>query len=595
MAGRANVVTVSAKLLGGRQMQRETVGVGKDLKALGTDAKASGDSATLGGRGWSVFGKEHDKARKSTEKHHSVIKKGLSSVTGGMGGMLAGVGVAEIVGKGISEYKSAITEVQAAQSMGIGGTATETNDILSAYKARGIGAQQLAVSVKTLAKATYLAQQQEEAHAKKPTGVLGSKAAALDTLKLGGGVLGGKSATAQLNMVNAALTKLPPGMEKTRLATELFGRAGTKMLPLLVKGPLGISAVTTMMQKMLPSLGKGKKGMEEQEVASMKFEAGMKGITMVIGMQLMPVITSLMNAGVKLMTQMREGKGIWGEVGSVIKNVVGFFKSSKTAVDALVIAVGGFALAAVAVKAYAFAADVAKVATAAWTGAQWLLNAALDANPIGIVIVAVAALAAGLIYAYKKVTWFREAVNDTFTFIKTYWPLLAGIILGPFVFAVIEVIKHWGALESFVTSVPAKLAAAGKGMWSWMVTSAIDAVNVVIGAWDSLKFKLPEVAGIGGGSIGVPQVGKLSYPHMAEGGVIRAAGGVMVGERGPEWLTLPDAAQVTPLNQMSSQSGVNGGHWRNATGDLIVSVQMDRKEVGRAVVKQFNAETAREA
>ena len=46
--------------------------------------------------------------------------------------------------------------------------------------------------------------------------------------------------------------------------------------------------------------------------------------------------------------------------------------------------------------------------------AQWLLNAAMTANPIGIAVVAIAALTAGLVLAYKHIKPFREWVNKTF-------------------------------------------------------------------------------------------------------------------------------------------------------------------------------------
>ncbi|WP_407873787.1 NlpC/P60 family protein [Lactiplantibacillus plantarum] len=47
------------------------------------------------------------------------------------------------------------------------------------------------------------------------------------------------------------------------------------------------------------------------------------------------------------------------------------------------------------------------------TAAQWLFNAAMDANPIGIAVVAIGALVAGLVLAYKHIKPFREWVNKT--------------------------------------------------------------------------------------------------------------------------------------------------------------------------------------
>lgn len=60
-----------------------------------------------------------------------------------------------------------------------------------------------------------------------------------------------------------------------------------------------------------------------------------------------------------------------------------------------------------------------KIATAAWTAVQWLLNAALDANPIGVVVLAIAALVAGAIYAYKHFDWFHKAVDAAWQGIQT--------------------------------------------------------------------------------------------------------------------------------------------------------------------------------
>jgi len=75
--------------------------------------------------------------------------------------------------------------------------------------------------------------------------------------------------------------------------------------------------------------------------------------------------------------------------------------------------------AAAVLGTYAAVMGTVKLATAAWAGAQWLLNAAMDANPITLAVVAIAALVAGVIYAYKNIDWFRKAVDTAWNWIKT--------------------------------------------------------------------------------------------------------------------------------------------------------------------------------
>ncbi len=59
------------------------------------------------------------------------------------------------------------------------------------------------------------------------------------------------------------------------------------------------------------------------------------------------------------------------------------------------------------------------VATKAWTAVQWLLNVALDANPIGLVVMAVGALVAAVVYCWNKFAGFRA-------FLMAVWDTLKG-------------------------------------------------------------------------------------------------------------------------------------------------------------------------
>jgi hypothetical protein len=78
---------------------------------------------------------------------------------------------------------------------------------------------------------------------------------------------------------------------------------------------------------------------------------------------------------------------------------------AKVANFAFTIAING------AVLAYAAATGVARLATIVWTGVQWALNTALNANPIGLVVLAIAALVAAFVIAYNKSEAFRNVID----------------------------------------------------------------------------------------------------------------------------------------------------------------------------------------
>jgi hypothetical protein len=86
----------------------------------------------------------------------------------------------------------------------------------------------------------------------------------------------------------------------------------------------------------------------------------------------------------------------------------------------LALGVGASVLLAIgfASKVYAAGQAIVTGATAAWTAAQWLLNAALSANPIGLIILALAALVGALILAYRNSETFREIVSRALAIVK---------------------------------------------------------------------------------------------------------------------------------------------------------------------------------
>jgi phage-related protein len=65
------------------------------------------------------------------------------------------------------------------------------------------------------------------------------------------------------------------------------------------------------------------------------------------------------------------------------------------------------------------ATTVASAATKAWAAVQWLLNAAMSANPIGLIIGLIVGLVAVIILIATKTTWFQDAWRAAWGAIKT--------------------------------------------------------------------------------------------------------------------------------------------------------------------------------
>lgn len=103
-----------------------------------------------------------------------------------------------------------------------------------------------------------------------------------------------------------------------------------------------------------------------------------------------------------------------------------------------------------ALVAHGVAIAAVRVATLVWTGVQWLLNAALTANPIGLVIVAIAALVAAIVWVATKTTWFQTAWRATWEFLKMIGAWFAGPFAGFFVSAGNKIAGIWNWVTGVV-------------------------------------------------------------------------------------------------------------------------------------------------
>jgi len=105
----------------------------------------------------------------------------------------------------------------------------------------------------------------------------------------------------------------------------------------------------------------------------------------------------------------------------VFAKLADFVGDNTELVLALAAVIGGLS-AAIVVANFAMKAWAAAQAIA--TAAQWAFNVALSANPIGLVVIAVAALVAGLVILYNKVDWVRDMFKQ---FLKPLEKVMDGI------------------------------------------------------------------------------------------------------------------------------------------------------------------------
>lgn len=201
----------------------------------------------------------------------------------------------------------------------------------------------------------------------------------------------------------------------------------------------------------------------------------------------------------------------------------------------------------------------ASAASKAWAAAQWLLNAALTANPIGLIVLAIVAFIGIIVLAYNKIGWFRDLVNAAWSGIKTAisavvtwfqqtaWPILRtviGYVVGYYklLWTVFSTVVGWiigkgVALVGWFAGLPAKIGSAVSGLWDGLKNSFKAAVNWIIDAWNNLRLK------IGGQHIDLPfgqsfdipsiTLDTPNIPRLASGAIVqRRPGGILanIGE-----------------------------------------------------------------
>lgn len=192
----------------------------------------------------------------------------------------------------------------------------------------------------------------------------------------------------------------------------------------------------------------------------------------------------------------------------VLQTVADFAQEHTTLFLILGGVIAGVATAVLAYNAYL---KISKVVMAAAAAAQWLWNAAMTANPIGLIVVGVAALIAGFILLEKRFGIISKVFNN--------WKDLLWIVLGP--------------LGLLIKGIEMAIDLIGK----------LDVGNLVS--------KIPGAGVVGNVAGGVGGVIKgIGGIFGAEGGIVTRPTLATIGEAGPE--------MVIPLHRAPGASALGG-------------------------------------
>jgi len=194
---------------------------------------------------------------------------------------------------------------------------------------------------------------------------------------------------------------------------------------------------------------------------------------------------------------------------------------------------------------------VSQGVTAGLTAAQWALNAAFIASPIGWIVLGIAALIAVGVLLYKNWDTVKAKASELGEGIKTAFEPIRGFFIGIF-----EGVQS--GFKNFINYISSGINT---------LTSSINKISIDIPNW------VP--GGVGGKSFGfnIP-----SIPMLAKGTSNWQGGPAITQEKGGEIMDLPSGTRVYPHDksiQMAKQQGSKSG----ISLSIIINKIADKVEV----------------
>ena len=361
---------------------------------------------------------ETDEAAKSTSVFSDVLKADLLS---------------EAIKTGIKAVASGIREIGQALADTVKDSAAYADNILTLSTNTGIAAE-------TLQEYQYMAELTDTS-LETITGSMAKLIRNMQNAKNGTGNAAAAFAAMGVSVTDAngelrdneevftevidKLGKMSNETQRDAYAMDIFGKSAQDLNSLIAVGKDGIAAFAKEAHDMGYVLDEETlSSLVAVDDALVRLDNFMTMIKNTIGAALAPAVTELadeLQAWARSVDWEQVGQDV-AEVGGAIKDFVMFVLENGSEILTVISGVGaGFATWKVvglitsvvgAIKGFIGAAEGASIAQAA-------LNAVMAANPIGIVVTAIAALVAAFVTAYKTNDEFREKVDAAWDAIKS--------------------------------------------------------------------------------------------------------------------------------------------------------------------------------
>lgn len=328
-----------------------------------------------------------------------------------------------------------------------------------------------------------------------------------------------------------------------------------------------------------------------------------------------------------------------------ISGTVNFIKNNSEVFSTLAVAIGAAGTAVVLYSGYVKAAAVVTAAYSAVSSyltlvmslqaqglgvarAAWVaLNIAMRANPIGIIITALIAVTAALVYFFTQTKTGKAIITNVFGFIKNFIGSVAKFISTAFTKAWTTIKTVWNAARGFFTGIWTGIKNVFNTVSTWFRSkfqAAWTAIKNVFspvgrffaGIWTTIKNKFSSVGRSVGNAIGgafrgaingvlrfagnqinglinninnavgvinkipgvnIPRISNLAIPQLATGGITTGPTLAMIGEGREQEAVLP----LSKLDALLSNSGGDSKSNSIHVDTIIIEKDVDIDLVAR--------------